>query len=238
MNVSLSSVELGEKLRAQLFAPVGPSRRWPAIVAYSDIFQQTLPHVRLCTRLASYGFRVVSPELYGRIEPLGTVLRFEEDRQRALDDSSKMDPRWLDEDVGTAVAYAARETDCVLACGWCIGGHLAFRAALKTEVKATVCFYATGLHNDALGSGTIGSLGEASRIKGELMLVWGARDPHIPAEGRAKVHRGLADAGVAFQVRNFDAEHAFMRDEGLRWQPAAADDAFRELLSVFNFLER
>ena len=37
--------------------------------------------------------------------------------------------------------------DRLSATGFCIGGHLAFRAAFDPRVAATVCFYPTGLHN-------------------------------------------------------------------------------------------
>lgn len=234
MNVTSRTVDL-ESLRLRVFAPAGAPGRRPAVVAWSDIFQHTAPHVRMCTRIASYGFTVVSPELYGRVEPAGTVLRFEEDRQRALDDAGKMKLEWFDADIDTALGFAAAEASEVFACGWCIGGHLAFRAALRPAVKKTVCFYATGLHTDSLGAenGTARSLAAAPEISGELLLVWGTRDPHIPAEGRQKIHRALADAGTRFQLRTYDAEHTFMRDEGARWQPRAADDALRDMLSLF-----
>ena len=67
-------------------------------------------------------------------------------------------------------------------------------------------------------------------IDGEL----GSRDPHVPKEGRQRIHAALAAAGTSFQIRTFDAEHAFMRDEGPRWDPAAADGAFAELLAIFE----
>ena len=35
-------------------------------------------------------------------------------------------------------------------------------------------------------------------------------------------------------IPEYDAEHTFMRDEGARWEPAAADQAFREMLELFS----
>ncbi len=225
-------------VRCRVFTPVRPgATRWPAVIAYSDIFQQTGPHLRLCTRLASHGFVVISPELYGRLAPAGTVLRFEEDRAQALEWSGKLQLEWIDEDLKVILAHArahpAIDSSRVLTCGWCIGGHLAFRAARAPEIKAATCFYATGLHTDTLGAGPATTLADAVRITGELLLVWGARDPHIPREGRQLVHGALATAGTRFQSLTFDAEHAFMRDEGPRWDAAAADDAFAAMLSHF-----
>lgn len=235
MNVTSKLIDL-HQLRLRVFAPAAGSSPRPAVLAWSDIFQHTGPHVRLCTRIASYGFTVIAPELYGRIEPPGTVLRFEEDRQRALDDSAQMKLEWFDQDIDTTLRFASAEASELYACGWCIGGHLAFRAALRPAVKKTVCFYATGLHTDSLGaaSGTARSLAAAPMISGDLLLVWGSRDPHIPADGRQKIHRALADAGAKLQTRTYDAEHTFMRDEGPRWQPRAADDALRDMMSLFQ----
>ena len=65
--------------------------------------------------------------------------------------------------------------------GFCIGGHLAFRAALEPDVRATVCFYGTGIHDGKLGQDSdAGSLSRAGEIRGKLLMVWGSADPHVP----------------------------------------------------------
>ena len=121
------------------------------------------------------------------------------------------------------------------AAGFCIGGHLAFRAALQPDVLATACFYATGIHNGKLGSDAdAGSLSRAAEIRGELLLVWGALDPHIPEEGRKRIAEALGAAGVKFEQRVYRAEHAFMRDEGPRYDPEATDAAFNDMIMLFG----
>lgn len=236
MNVTCQTIDAGPQ-RLELHLPVGPAgARYPGVVAFPDIFQHTGPHRRLCARLAGHGYLVASPEYYGRFEPRGTALDFERDRQRALDDSARLELAAVEEDLDAAVdflrTHPSVRAGALAACGWCFGGHLAFKAALRPDVRATACFYATGLHTDSLGAavGTAQTLAEAGRIQGRLLLVWGRRDPHIPAEGRQRIHAALAAAGVEAEVRVFDAEHAFMRDEGPRWEPAAADQAFSDLL--------
>jgi len=128
------------------------------------------------------------------------------------------------------------DPDRLLACGWCIGGHLAFRAAREPAIKATACIYATGLHSDTVGGahGTAPSLAGARDIHGPLLLVWGTRDPHIPRDGRSKIDQALAAAGTTSHVRLYDAEHTFMRDEGARHDPVATDRAFAAMLEVFQ----
>ncbi|MBI2502598.1 MAG: dienelactone hydrolase family protein, partial [Candidatus Latescibacteria bacterium] len=118
---------------------------------------------------------------------------------------------------------------------FCLGGHLSFRAALQPQVRATVCFYGTGIHNGRLGKDAdAGSLQQAGQIKGEVLLVWGENDPHIPAEGRAIIEKGLRAAGVRFDQRLYRAEHAFMRDEGPRYDPEATDQAFGEMIAFYR----
>jgi carboxymethylenebutenolidase len=213
----------------------------PAIVAWSDIFQLTPPHVRIVTRLASYGFVVVAPESYGRFEPKGTVFDFEADRQRALDASSKVRLEWIDEDVAAILGALSGRADLgsIGVIGWCFGGHVAFRAALDPRVRAAACCYATGVHDGKLGdrdgkTTSAGSLERAPELRGELLLVWGREDPHIPAAGRAAIHAALERANVKFESRLFDAEHTFMRDQGARYDAEAADRALAAIVDLFG----
>jgi carboxymethylenebutenolidase len=245
MRITAATVDVptpgGQAVRCAVMRPrTMPETRHPAVLAYSDIFQLNPPHLRLCQRLAGYGFVVVAPEIFGRVLPVGRVLDFEGDRQLALDTTERIALEWFDQDRRAVLAWMQADPGIdparLLACGFCIGGHLAFRAAQEPAIKATACFYATGLHSDTVGGahGTAPSLAGAARIHGPLLLVWGTRDPHIPADGRAKIHRALDDAGTVFHVRLYDAEHTFVRDEGPRHDPVASDRAFADMLEVFT----
>jgi carboxymethylenebutenolidase len=102
-------------------------------------------------------------------------------------------------------------------------------------VRATACFYGTGIHNGKLGSDAdAGSLARATEIRGELLLVFGTLDPHVPEDGRAKIEQALREARVNFSFKLYAAEHAFMRDEGARYDPEATDEAFGEMIALFR----
>ncbi|HEY6392256.1 MAG TPA: dienelactone hydrolase family protein [Bryobacteraceae bacterium] len=214
--------------------------KYPGILCYSDIFQLTGPMLRACTRLAGYGFVAAAPEIYHRLEPLGSVIPFDDaGRNRGLEDAAKTPVAHFDEDRRAALDYLAKHpsvTEGALgAMGFCIGGHLAFRAALEPGVRATVCFYGTGIHDGRLGlDSDAGSLERAGEIRGELLLVFGAEDPHVPAEGRTSIGRKLRDAGVNYSIRLFPCEHAFMRDEGPRFDPETTDQAFSAMIALFR----
>lgn len=80
-----------------------------------------------------------------------------------------------DEDASLCVDYLLSLPTCngrVGATGMCLGGHLAYRCALDSRVKAAVCYFATDIHSKTLGEGkNDDSLARAGDIKGELLMV-------------------------------------------------------------------
>ncbi|MBI3650090.1 MAG: dienelactone hydrolase family protein [Acidobacteria bacterium] len=229
----------GNSMRAFIAAPQAAGK-YPGILFYSDIFQLTDTMLRSCARLAGYGFVVAAPEIYHRLEPSGTALPFDDaGRIRGLDDAAKTPVAHFDADCRAALDYLARHPlvadGQIGAAGFCIGGHLSFRAALQKEVQATVCFYGTGIHNGKLGQDEdAGSLQRAAEICGALLMIWGTGDPHIPAAGRAQIAAALEQAGAKFSQKFYEAEHAFMRDVGPRYDPEATDLAFADMVALFR----
>lgn len=226
-------------MRMYVAAPKAEGR-YPGILYYSDIFQLTGTMLRACERLAGYGFVVAAPEIYHRLEPPGSAIAFDDaGRDRGLDNAARTGVADFDADCRAALDYLKSHEkvseDKLGAGGFCIGGHLAFRAALQPDVKATVCFYGTGIHNGKLGKDRdAGSLVRASEISGELLMIFGALDPHVPEEGRTKIESALRDAGVKYSISLYPAEHAFMRDEGHRYDAEATDQAFAEMIAMFR----
>ena len=196
--------------------------------------------LRACTRLAGYGFVIAAPEIYHRIEPPGSAIPFDDaGRTRGLEDAAKTPVAHFDEDRRAALDYLARHPSVAPgklgAMGFCIGGHLAFRAALEPDVRATVCFYGTGIHDGRLGlDRDAGSLARAGEIRGKLLMVFGTQDPHVPAEGREIIDRKLRESGVDYSIKLYPGEHAFMRDEGPRYDPEATDQAFSAMIALFR----
>jgi carboxymethylenebutenolidase len=208
--------------------------KWPGILMYSDIFQITGSQIRMSRRLAGYGFVVATPEIWNRTEPSGTAIPFDDDgRTRGLANQKKTAVAEFDADARKVVDWLRGQTDRIGAVGFCIGGHLAFRAALMPEVKGSACFYPTGLQNGALGKDTdAATLARVAEIRGELLMVFGAQDPHVPEDARKVIDDALRNARVTKRV--FDAEHAFMRDEGLRYDAEATDAAFAEAVAFLR----
>jgi carboxymethylenebutenolidase len=226
-------------MRTFLAAPKTEGRS-PGIWCYSDIFQLTGPMLRACVHLAGYGFVVAAPEIYHRIEPPGTPIPFDDaGRTRGQQDAAKTPVAHFDADCRAGLDWLAEHPKVapgqIGATGFCIGGHLAFRAAFQPDVRATVCFYGTGIHDGKLGQDAdAGSLARAGEIHGELLMIFGTKDPHVPDPGRQTIDRALQRSGTRYHTLLYPADHAFTRDEGPRYDPEATDLAFAEMIGLFR----
>jgi carboxymethylenebutenolidase len=227
-------------MRTYVYTPVAPAAgtRFPGLLLYPEIFQQTAPIVRLSVQLASHGHVVMAPEIYHEHEPAGTVLRYDDEgRDKGMAYKFGTPLSTFDADAEVVVRALREHPSChgrIGTVGFCIGGHLALRAALRPDILACAAFYPTDLHTGTLGVGKkADTLARVREIKGEVAMLWGRQDPHIPAEGRAAVYKALTEAGVLFSWHELNAEHAFMRDEGPRYDAEAARLGLGVALGLF-----
>ncbi|MDB5332992.1 MAG: putative 1: dienelactone hydrolase [Phycisphaerales bacterium] len=225
-------------MRANIFRPTADGR-YPGILLYSEIFQVTGPIRRTAAMLAGHGFVVAVPEIYHEFEPAGSVLAYDQagaDRGNALKIAKEVSS--YDSDSRAALDHLKGRPDCtgkLGVMGICIGGHLAFRAAMNPDVLAGVCFYATDIHKRGLGKGTHdNTLDRIKEITGEMLMIWGRQDPHVPREGRQLVYNAMADADAWFTWHEFNGQHAFLRDEGPRYDPELARIGYGLALDLFH----
>jgi carboxymethylenebutenolidase len=222
-----------------VISPLGPARR-QGLLLYTDIFQLTESTLRTARRFAAAGFQVFVPEIYPHGELAGVALEFDDaGKQAGLAGAAATTTAGFDADRIAVLDFMRGQPDVdeLFVTGFCIGGHLALRAALDPRVAATVCFYPTGVHNGALGADAdAGTLGAVAAIQGRLMIVFGSRDPHVPADARLAVVSALYAAGLEDLELHVWAggEHAFMRDVGPRFDPALTDLAITEAVSFLS----
>jgi carboxymethylenebutenolidase len=224
-------------MRTYMYRPVAPGR-YPGLVFFSEIFQRTAPIKRTAALLAGHGFVVAVPEIFHELEPAGTELAYDQagaDRGNQHKVGKPIEA--YDADARAAIAHLRSHPQCtgkIGAVGICIGGHLSFRAAMNKEVLAAACFYATDIHKGSLGKAGDDSLARAGDIKGELLMIWGRQDPHVPTEGRRLLQRRLDEAGVNFSWFETNGAHAFMRDEGPRYDPQLALTCYPMVIDLFK----
>ncbi len=238
-----------EPQHVELQTPYGPMRthvvrpvatgRYPVVLFYSEIFQITAPIRRTAAMGAGHGYVVLMPEVYHEFEPAGTVLAYDQagsDRGNQWKYAKELAS--YDADTRALIDHVRQRDDCtgaIGALGICLGGHLSFRAAMESEIQGAVCFYGTDIAQGSLGKGKHDdSLERAAEIRGELLMIWGRQDPHIPLDARRKILARLDDLNLKYSWHEVNGAHAFMRDEGMRYDPELALLLSRETLDFFH----
>jgi carboxymethylenebutenolidase len=225
-------------MRVHRFHPKDQEDR-PAVILYSEIYQVTKPIRRLAARLAGEGFEVLVPEVYHEYEEPGKVLAYDaagtdrgnflkfEKPVAAFDSDSRALIDWI---MARPYPWSGVGT-----WGFCLGGHLAFRAALDSRAVAAACLYATDLHTATLGKGKKDdTLARVKESQAEFLMIWGRQDPHVSLTGRKSIYDALTAAETRFQWHEFNAAHAFSRDEGPRYDAAASRLSFALTLELFQ----
>jgi carboxymethylenebutenolidase len=241
MIIKMDTVDLNTPtgvMRTYIHRPAH-DKKVPAILFYSEIFQQTGPIERAARFMAGHGYAVLVPEVFHELNPIGTVLGYDDaGRDKGNADKAAKDAQGYDTDNRAMIDFLSLQSwynGNLGAMGFCIGGHLAFRAALQPEVKSTACFYATDLHTNTIPNKPgQHSMERLDDIKGELMMIWGKQDPHIPTAGRVAVYNQLLSTKIDFTWHEFNGQHAFMRDEGERYDSQLAMTGYQLALNMFG----
>jgi carboxymethylenebutenolidase len=225
-------------MQAQIFRPKADGA-FPSIIFYSEIFQITGPIARSANIMAGLGFVVIVPEVFHELNPMGTVLGYDDaGRDKGNQDKWTKPLESHDSDTQALVDYLRQQAYCtshVGVMGVCIGGHLAFRAALNPNIEGSFCLYPTDIHSNTLPCNPGNdSLTRAKDIRCEVVLVLGKQDPHVPLEGRQTLLRHFQEIQLNYQWYEVNAQHAFMRDEGERYDPALALEMYPKAAAFFQ----
>ena len=228
----------GGVMRLHIVRPAEPGR-FPGVLFFSEIFQVTAPIRRLAAVVAGHGYLVAMPEVYHEYEAPGTALRYDQagtDRGNALKTTKSIAA--FDADAKLGLAALGRNPACsgrLATMGVCLGGHLAYRAALDPSVSAAACFYATDIHSGTLGAGkSDDSLARMNELRAETVFVWGRQDPHVPFAGRQIIRARLEEVDARYEWHEVNAAHAFLRDEGPRYDPALFLQAIGWMFAMFD----
>ncbi|KAG0632837.1 Alpha/Beta hydrolase protein [Tuber brumale] len=234
----------GTPMRIYLFhpsIPYYPHAKFPGVVVFSEIYQVTGPVARFARQIAGQGYICAAPSSFHEFvgpEPLeydvrgtdeGNKFKIEK-KLEAYDEDARLTVDLL---VGLATCNGRIGTT-----GMCLGGHLAFRCGLDSRVLSAVCYFATDIHSATLGLGrNDDSLKRVGEIKGELAMIFGKMDNHVPPAGRDLIRKELHEKGRLFSFYEITfAQHAFIRDELSkgRYDPAISKICFEVLLELFG----
>jgi carboxymethylenebutenolidase len=205
----------GESFNAFIAEPDGTPRG--AIIVIQEIFGVNEGIRRKCGRWAELGYIGIAPDLFWRLRP-GVELDpdIAEEFKEALDLMGKFDQDLGVKDIEATIraVRALLPEDGKVGCvGYCLGGRLAYMTAARTDIEASVGYYAVGLDN---------ILGEKSAISNPLMLHIAGDDGFVDKEVQRKMHEGL-DAHPQVTLHNYPGEgHGFAAEMGKRRSEEAA----------------
>lgn len=200
---------------AYLAEPSGSPRG--AIVVIQEIFGVN-PGIRAkCDHWAAQGYLALAPDLFWRIEP-GVELDPDvpDQFQTALGLMQKLNQDKAIADIEAAIREARRrmgEGRKVGVVGYCLGGRLAFMAAARTDVDASVGYYGVGLE---------GLMGEKHAIARPLMLHIAGADHFVTPDKQKLIHEGLDDHPKVTLHDYPGEDHGFATEAGERRSDAAA----------------
>jgi carboxymethylenebutenolidase len=224
--------------------PDYPEAKFPGVVVFSEIYQVTGPVERFAGQIASHGYVVACPSIYHEFEGPDPIPYDVEGTDRGNQYKIEKEVAAYDEDATIAIDLLTSLKNCngrIAATGMCLGGHLAFRAAFDAQVLASVCFFATDIHSATLGKGkadgTLARVREGHLTgKGELVMIFGKQDTHVPRSGRDLIRTALEESNVTCSFIEVQAQHAFIRDEHSkgRWDAALTRSLFSFMLEVFE----
>jgi len=203
----------------------------------------TGPVERFAGSIASQGYVVACPSTYHEFEGPEPIPYDVEGTDRGNKYKIEKTAAAYDEDATLSIDLLVSLSNCngrIAATGMCLGGHLAFRAAFDPRILSSVCFFATDIHSASLGKGGDDSLVRVNNGdltgKGELVMIFGKQDTHVPRVGRDLIRKSLEDANVPVSFLEVQAQHAFIRDESSkgRWDAALTRSLFSFMMEVFD----
>ncbi|KAJ7597087.1 dienelactone hydrolase [Mycena floridula] len=183
--------------------PDYPHATFPGIVVFSEIYQVTTSQERFASQIASQGYVVVSFPLFHEFEGPEAITYDVEGTTRANRYKTEKKLAAYDQDATVAIDVLEKLSNCnghIGVTGFCLGGHLALRAAFDSRVLSSVCLFATDLHSSSLGKGkkdedTLRRIKSGDlNGKGEVMMIFGKDD--TPGNGRDLIRKTIQDANI------------------------------------------
>ncbi|HEY0372801.1 MAG TPA: dienelactone hydrolase family protein [Thermoanaerobaculia bacterium] len=196
----------------------------PAVVVIQE-WWGLVPHIEdLVERFAGAGFAAIAPDLYH-----GKTTKSPDEAGKML---MELDVDRAAKEIAGAGQYLLGRPECTSktygVVGFCMGGALAQYAATydASNVGAAASFY----------GGFKKVSPEWDKLEAPLLLIYGAEDKGVPAEGGQELEKKLRDLGKDVELVVYPgANHAFFNDTRPEvYNVDAAADAWKRVLDLFR----
>ncbi|NOU03890.1 MAG: dienelactone hydrolase family protein [Novosphingobium sp.] len=212
--VRIPALDGSGTIPAYVARPQGPAKA--AVIVIPEIFGVNPGIRQKCDGWAAQGYLAIAPDIFWRFAP-GVELDpdIEAELNEAFGYFQRYDPADGVYDIEAAIKWL-RSTQGVgkVGCaGYCLGGRLAYMAATRTDIDASVGYY--GVMIDQM-------LGESHAIANPLMLHIPTADHFVGPEAQAAIHAGLDDHPRVTLHDYPGLDHGFAAELGARRDEAGA----------------
>lgn len=181
-----------------------------AIIVIPEIFGVNAGIRKKCDDWAALGYVALAPDIFWRFAP-GVELDPDvpEQMQEAFGYFGQYDPDLGVQDIEAAIRWLRKERGMakVGLVGFCLGGRMAYMAAARTDIDASVGYY--GVMIDQM-------LGESHAIANPLLLHIPTADHFVSPDVQATVHAGL-DPHPKVTLYDYEGlDHGFAAETGDR----------------------
>ena len=210
---------------ALVVSPEGTPRG--AIIVIQEIFGVNPGIAKKAQDWAAKGYLAVAPDVFWRQqEGLSFNPDIPEEFQQAISFMMKHDFDLGIQDVEAVIHWIRREAGVAKVGleGFCMGGKVAYMAAARTDVDASVGYYGVGIDQ---------MLGESHAIANPLLLHVPTADGFVPPESQKTMHAGL-DSNAHVTIHDYEGlDHGFVDTFGARRDAAAAELAEKRTEAFF-----
>jgi carboxymethylenebutenolidase len=201
------------QIPAYVAHPAAPTGK--AIIVVPEIFGVNAGIRRKCDQWAAKGYLAIAPDIFWRFAP-GVELDADvpEQFQQALGYFGQYDANDGVKDIEAVIRWArANGAPKVGLVGFCLGGRLAYMAAARTDIDASVGYY--GVMIDTM-------LHEAHAIANPLMLHIPTADHFVGPEAQFAIHAAL-DPHLKVTLHDYAGlDHGFAAEMGNRRDESGA----------------
>ncbi|KTR84689.1 carboxymethylenebutenolidase [Novosphingobium barchaimii] len=213
-NTQIPTLDEDGQIPAYVVQPQGQPRA--AIIVQQEIFGVDAGIQKKCQEWADRGYLAVAPDTFWRQQP-GVELDADvpEQFQEAIGYMTKHDFDLGIRDIEAVIHWIRREREIakVGLVGFCMGGRVAYMAAARTDIDASVGYY--GVMIDQM-------LGEKNAIANPLMLHIPTADHFVGPDAQKAIHAGLDDHPKVTLHDYEGLDHGFAAEIGSRRDEAGA----------------
>jgi carboxymethylenebutenolidase len=213
-NTQIPTLDGDETFPAYVARPAGSPRG--AIIVIQEIFGVNPGIRKKCDDWAAKGYLAVAHDVFWRQKP-GVELDSDipEQFQEGVGYMMKHDFDLGIRDVEAVIHWIRRDQGVpkVGLVGFCMGGRVAYLAATRTDIDASVGYYGVGIDQ---------MLGESHAIANPLLLHVPTADGFVPPEAQKAMHEGL-DGNPHVTLYDYEGlDHGFAAEHGVRRNEDAA----------------